>query len=72
MNKTELIHNFIRYALYNNVVGKSTDLVYQLYKVYKILFDTEELERNELQTLICQEYDCMIQNGVYNGIKEVN
>lgn len=72
MNKTELIHNFIRYAVYDNVVGKSTDLVYQLYKVYQILFNTEELDRNELQTLICQECYCMIQNGVYTGIKETN
>lgn len=72
MNKTEMIHNFIRYALYDNVVGKSTDLVYQLYKVYQILFNTEELDRNELQTLICQECYCMIHNGVYTGIKETN
>lgn len=71
MNKTELIHNFIRYALFGNVIGKPTDLVYQLYKVYQILFKTEELDRNELQTLICQEYYCMINNGVYSGIEEV-
>lgn len=71
MNKTELIHNFIRYALFDNVVGKSTDLVYQLYKVYQILFDTDELDKNELQTLICKEYYCMINNGVYSGIEEV-
>lgn len=71
MNKTELIHDFIRYALDDNVAGKSTDLLYQLYKVYQILFNTEKLDRNELQELICQEYNCMIQNGVYSGIKEV-
>lgn len=65
MNKTQLIYDFIGYAFYGDITNKSIDLVNKLYKVYSTLFGIDDIDRKELQTLICQEYNCMIDKGKY-------
>lgn len=68
MGKSQLIHDFIGYAFYGDVTCKSVELVNKLYKVYSALFGGEDVDRKELQTLICQEYNCMIGKGTYKLI----
>lgn len=66
MDKIQLIHKFVGYAFYNNVTGKSVELVNKLYSVYSTLFGTDCIDRKELQMLICQEYNCVIDKGIYS------
>lgn len=66
MNKLYMIHDFIGWAFYNDVNGKDIKLVSICYHLYCSTFGIDEvLENKDLQALICKEYDCYINNGVY-------
>lgn len=63
---SKLIHNFIGYAFYDNVIGKEVDLVYKCYLLYCKLFNYDiTLDRKDLITNICKEYNCMISKGCF-------
>lgn len=67
MDKIQLIHNFIGYAFYGEVTNKSVDLVNKLFMVYCSLFGCDNIDRKDLQELICQEFNCMISNNSYKS-----
>lgn len=72
MSKLYMIKDFIEWAFYGNIVGKRIDIVNRCYSIYCSNFGIEEqLENKELQTLICQECNCMLSNGVYKRRKDV-
>lgn len=54
---------FVDYAYYGNVVGKSVKQVRQIYKIYCKLFNVEEVDN--VENRICNEYDLFIENGVF-------
>lgn len=61
-----LIHDFIGWAFYDNVIGKDVDLVYKCYLIYCSTFGYENaLVKKELNTNICNEYNCMISKGKF-------
>ncbi len=63
-NISYLIHDFIGWAFYNNVIGKEVDLVYKCYLIYCSNFEYENtLEKKELTANICKEYNCIISKG---------
>lgn len=62
----KLIHDFIGYAFYNDVIGKDVDLVYKCYLIYCTLFGYDNaLDKKDLITNICKEYNCMISKGCF-------
>ncbi len=67
MGKTQLIHNFVGYAFYGDVINKSVDLVNKLFTVYCSLFGCDIIDKKELQELICQEFNYMIRNNAYKS-----
>ena len=65
-NLSYLIHDFIGWSFYDNIIGHDVDLVYKCYLIYCSTFGIEtELNRRELNTNICKEYQCMISKGQF-------
>lgn len=63
---SKLIHDFIGYAFYDNVIEKNVDLVCRCYLIYCDIFGYDNaLDRKDLITNICKEYDCMISKGCF-------
>ena len=58
-----MIDDFINYAFYGDVIGKSTDIVEKLYHVYCKLFNVEEVDN--IVNRICNEYDLFIVKGIF-------
>ena len=58
-----MTNDFVDYAFYGDVVGKSTDLVEKLYQVYCKLFNVEEVDN--IVNQICNEYNLFIEKGVF-------
>lgn len=56
-----MIDDFIKYAFYGDVIGKSTDIVEKLYHVYCKLFNVEEVDK--VVNRICNECDLFIVKG---------
>lgn len=70
MNDLCMIRDFIGWAFYGNVVGKRIDIVNRCYVIYCSNFGIDEpLENKKLQALICQEFNCVLSNGVYTKIR---
>lgn len=57
------MREFIEYTFYGDVVGKSVELVKQLYKLYCKLFGVEEVDN--VESRICNEYGLFINKGVF-------
>nr|DAG81769.1 MAG TPA: hypothetical protein [Bacteriophage sp.] len=57
------MREFVDYAYYGNVVGKSVKQVRQIYKIYCKLFNVEEVDN--VESRICNEYDLFIEKGVF-------
>ena len=65
-NLSYLIHDFIGWAFYDNIIGHDIDLVYKCYLIYCSNFGIENvLEKKYLITNICKEYQCMISKGQF-------
>lgn len=63
---SKLIHDFIGYAFYDKVIDKDVDLVYKCYLLYCKLFGYDnKLDKKDLITNICSEYQCMISKGKF-------
>lgn len=62
-----MIDKFIEWAfLDSNIIGRKIEVVYTCYLIYCNLFGIYDLlDRKELQMSICQDYNCMIDKGVY-------
>lgn len=58
-----MIDDFINYAFYGDVIGKSTDIVEKLYHVYCKLFNVEEVDN--IVNRICNEYELFIVKGKF-------
>lgn len=70
MNKLFMIQDFIGWAFYGNVVGKRIREVGLCYDIYCSNFGIKKpLDYKEAQALICQEFNCMLANGVYTKIR---
>lgn len=54
---------FVEYAFYGDVVGKSVKQVKQLYKIYCKLFECGEVDN--IENIICNEYGLFIEGGVF-------
>lgn len=55
--------DFVDYAFYGDVVGKSVQQVRAVYKLYCKLFDVEEVDNMEAE--ICKECGLFIEKGVF-------
>lgn len=58
-----MIDDFINYAFYGDVVGKSVSLVEKLYPIYCKLFNVEECDN--IVNRICNKYDLFVDKGVF-------
>lgn len=58
-----MIDDFIDYAFYGDVSGKSKDIVEKLYHVYCKLFNVKEVDN--IVNRICNKYNLFIVKGVF-------
>lgn len=58
-----MIDDFINYAFYGDVIGKSVDMTEKLYHVYCKLFNVDEVDN--ISNRICNEYDLFIVKGKF-------
>ena len=57
------MREFIEYAFYGDVIGKSVKQVRQVYKIYCKLFKCDEVDN--VESKICNEYELFIEKGVF-------
>lgn len=57
------MREFIEYAFYGDVVGKSVKQVKQLYNIYCKLFVCDEVDN--IENRICNEYRLFIEKGYF-------
>lgn len=57
------MREFVEYAYYGDVVGKSIKQVRQIYKIYCKQFDIDEVDN--IENRICNEYNLFIEKGVF-------
>ena len=57
------MRDFVEYAFYGDVVGKSVKQVKQLYKIYCKLFECDEVDN--VENRICNEYGLFIEKGYF-------